>query len=115
MLFSRIVRVGAIVAALAVAGWLLAQSQPPSKQYVDVYKRQCWDRSSEDLFISESAVNLLGGRDQILSNTLELTHKFRRRPRFIWDRLHGEGPLWRLSGLHLVFDHTRVGGRLQSS
>ena len=34
MLFSRIVRVGAIVAALVVAGWLLAQSQPPSKQYV---------------------------------------------------------------------------------
>jgi hypothetical protein len=30
--------------------------------------------------LSESAVNLLGGRDQILSNTLELTHKFRRRP-----------------------------------
>ena len=39
MLFSRIVRVGAIVAALAVAGWMLAQSQPPSKQYVVVLKR----------------------------------------------------------------------------
>jgi len=39
MLFSRIVRVGAIVATLAVAGWLLAQSQPPSKQYVVLLKR----------------------------------------------------------------------------
>jgi hypothetical protein len=39
MLFCRIVRVGAIVAALAVAGWLLAQSQPPSKQYVVLLKR----------------------------------------------------------------------------
>ena len=39
MLFSRIVRVGAIVAALAVAGWLLAQSQHPSKQYVVLLKR----------------------------------------------------------------------------
>lgn len=39
MLFSRIVRVGAIVAALAVAGWLSAQSQPPSKQYVVLLKR----------------------------------------------------------------------------
>ena len=39
MLFSRIVRVGAIVAAMAVAGWLLAQSQPPSKQYVVLVKR----------------------------------------------------------------------------
>ena len=39
MLLSRIVRVGAIVAALAVAGWLLAQSQPPSKQYVVLQKR----------------------------------------------------------------------------
>src|ERR1041385_7230315 len=39
MLFSRIVRVGAIVAALAVAGWSLAQSQPPSKQYVVLLKR----------------------------------------------------------------------------
>jgi uncharacterized protein YciI len=38
MLFSRIVRVGAIVAALAVAGWLLAQSRPPSKQYVVLLK-----------------------------------------------------------------------------
>jgi uncharacterized protein YciI len=33
MLFSR------IVAVLAVAGWLLAQSQPPSKQYVVLQKR----------------------------------------------------------------------------
>jgi hypothetical protein len=40
MLFSRIVRVGAIVAALAVAGWLSAQSQPPSKQYVVLLKRE---------------------------------------------------------------------------
>jgi uncharacterized protein YciI len=39
MLFFRIVRVGAIVAALAVTGWLLAQSQPPSKQYVVLLKR----------------------------------------------------------------------------
>jgi uncharacterized protein YciI len=39
MLFSRIVRIGAIVAALAVAGWLLAQSRPPSKQYVVLQKR----------------------------------------------------------------------------
>ena len=39
MLPSRIVRVGAIVAAMAVAGWLLAQSQPPSKQYVVLVKR----------------------------------------------------------------------------
>src|ERR1700733_13416069 len=39
MLFSRIVRVGAIFAVLAVAGWLLAQSQPPSKQYVVLVKR----------------------------------------------------------------------------
>jgi len=39
MLLSRIVRVGAIVAAMAVAGWLLAQSQPPSKQYVVLLKR----------------------------------------------------------------------------
>jgi uncharacterized protein YciI len=39
MLFSRIMRVAAIVAALAVAGWLLAQSQPPSKQYVVLLKR----------------------------------------------------------------------------
>src|SRR5215467_5920871 len=38
MLFSRIVRVAGIVAALAVAGWLLAQSQPPSKQYVGLLK-----------------------------------------------------------------------------
>jgi uncharacterized protein YciI len=33
MLFSR------IVAVLAVAGWLLAQSQPPLKQYVVLQKR----------------------------------------------------------------------------
>src|SRR5215475_14254862 len=39
MLFSRVVRVGVIVAALAVTGWLLAQSQPPSKQYVVLLKR----------------------------------------------------------------------------
>jgi uncharacterized protein YciI len=39
MLLSRIVRAGAIVAALALAGWLLAQSQPPSKQYVVLVKR----------------------------------------------------------------------------
>src|SRR6266700_3368186 len=39
MLFSRIVRIGTIVAALAVAGWLLAQSQLPSKQYVVLLKR----------------------------------------------------------------------------
>jgi uncharacterized protein YciI len=39
MLLSRFVRVGAIVAALAVAGWLLAQGQPPSKQYVVLQKR----------------------------------------------------------------------------
>jgi uncharacterized protein YciI len=39
MLLSRIVRAGAIVAALAMAGWLLAQSQPPSKQYVVLQKR----------------------------------------------------------------------------
>jgi uncharacterized protein len=38
LLLSRIVRVGAIVAAMAVAGWLLAQSQPPSKQYVVLVK-----------------------------------------------------------------------------
>ena len=38
MLLSRIVRTGAIVAAMAVAGWLLAQSQPPSKQYVVLVK-----------------------------------------------------------------------------
>lgn len=39
MLFSRIVRIGAIVAAIAVAGGLLAQSQPPLKQYVVLMKR----------------------------------------------------------------------------
>jgi uncharacterized protein len=39
MLFFKIVRVGAIVAALAVAGWLLAQGQPPSKQYLVLQKR----------------------------------------------------------------------------
>ena len=38
-MFSRIVRAGAIVAVLAVAGWLLAQSQPPSKQYMVLLKR----------------------------------------------------------------------------
>jgi len=38
MFFSRIVRVGAIVAALAVAGWLSAQSQSPSKQYLVLLK-----------------------------------------------------------------------------
>ena len=38
MLFSRAVRIGAMVAALAVAGWLLAQGQPPSKQYVVLVK-----------------------------------------------------------------------------
>src|SRR5262249_11308289 len=37
-MFSRIVRAGVIVAALA-AGWLLAQSQAPSKQYVVLLKR----------------------------------------------------------------------------
>lgn len=39
MLFSRIVRVGAIITALAAAGWLLAQPQPPAKQYVVLLKR----------------------------------------------------------------------------
>jgi uncharacterized protein YciI len=39
MLFSRMVRIGVMVAALAMAGWLLAQSQPPSKQYVVLLKR----------------------------------------------------------------------------
>jgi uncharacterized protein YciI len=39
MLLSRIVRVGAIVAALAVAGWLAAQSPPPSKEYMVLLKR----------------------------------------------------------------------------
>ena len=39
MLLSRIVRIGAAAAALAVAGWLLAQSPPPSKQYVVLLKR----------------------------------------------------------------------------
>ena len=38
MLFSRIARAAAIVSALAVAGWLLAQSQPSSKQYVVLLK-----------------------------------------------------------------------------
>jgi len=38
-MFSRIVRAGAIVAVLAVAGWLLAQSQPPAKQYMVLLKR----------------------------------------------------------------------------
>ena len=39
MLFSRIVRVGAMVAVLAMAGWVFAQSQAPSKQYVVLLKR----------------------------------------------------------------------------
>jgi uncharacterized protein YciI len=39
MLLSRMARAGAMVAALAVAGWLLAQSQPPSKQYLVLLKR----------------------------------------------------------------------------
>jgi uncharacterized protein YciI len=39
MLPSRIVRVGVIVAAMTVAGWLLAQSQPRSKQYIVLLKR----------------------------------------------------------------------------
>ena len=38
-MFSRIVRLGAIAAALAVAGWLVAQSQAPLKQYVLLQKR----------------------------------------------------------------------------
>jgi uncharacterized protein YciI len=38
MLFPRIVRVGAIAVVLALSGWLLAQSQPPSKQYVVLLK-----------------------------------------------------------------------------
>lgn len=39
MLFPRIVRAGAMVSVLAVAGWLLGQSQPPAKQYVVLLKR----------------------------------------------------------------------------
>src|ERR1700679_1075112 len=39
MLFSRSVRVGAIVAALAAAGGVLAQNQPASKQCVVLLKR----------------------------------------------------------------------------
>jgi len=39
MLFSRIVRAAAIVAALAVAGCLPAQTRLPSKQYVVLVKR----------------------------------------------------------------------------
>ena len=39
MLFSGIVRAGAIVAALALGGWLLGQSPPPSRQYVVLLKR----------------------------------------------------------------------------
>ncbi len=39
MLLSRILRFGAIVVALAVTAWLLAQSQPPSKQYMVLQKR----------------------------------------------------------------------------
>ncbi len=32
-------RIGAIVAAVAVAGWLLAQSRPPARQYVVLHTR----------------------------------------------------------------------------
>src|SRR5579872_3979735 len=39
MLLSRILRVGAMLAAMAAAGWLLAQSHPSSKQYVVMVKR----------------------------------------------------------------------------
>jgi uncharacterized protein YciI len=39
MSFFRVVRVGAIVAGLAAAGWLLAQGQPGSNQYVVLLKR----------------------------------------------------------------------------
>jgi uncharacterized protein YciI len=39
MLLSRIARVGAIAAALLLAGWLFAQSRPASKQYVVLQKR----------------------------------------------------------------------------
>ena len=39
MLFPRIARVGAMIAALAVASWLLAQPEPASKQYVVLLKR----------------------------------------------------------------------------
>src|SRR5580700_3488526 len=39
MLFSRMLRVGAIIAALALAAWSLAQSQPSSKQYLVLQKR----------------------------------------------------------------------------
>src|SRR5258708_661134 len=42
--------------------------------------RRC-NRSSEDLFVSEISVKLLGSRDRIHPRTLELTHKFRRRPK----------------------------------
>src|SRR5579883_709209 len=38
MLFPRVARVGAMVAALAVAGWLSAQSQSPAKQYLVLLK-----------------------------------------------------------------------------
>lgn len=38
MLFSRILRIAAIVSALAVAGWLLAQSESSSKQYIVLLK-----------------------------------------------------------------------------
>jgi uncharacterized protein YciI len=38
MSLSRIARAGALVAAMAAAGWLLAQNQPPSKQYVVLVK-----------------------------------------------------------------------------
>jgi len=39
MLLSRIVRTGAILAALSVAAWFLAQAQPPSKEYIVLLKR----------------------------------------------------------------------------
>ena len=39
MLLSRIVRAGVIVAGVAVARWLLAQSQPASKQYAVLVRR----------------------------------------------------------------------------
>ena|SRR5581483_3092373 len=38
-MLSRILRFAAILAALTAAGWLFAQSQPPSKQYVVLLKR----------------------------------------------------------------------------
>ena len=39
MSFYRILRVGVVIAALALSGWLLAQSQTHSKQYVVLLKR----------------------------------------------------------------------------